>query len=67
MISFLGERLRQAREARGVSPIQVEIDTRIRANVIQALEQGDFESLPPEPFLRGLIRSYATYLGADPE
>ncbi|HEX7587088.1 MAG TPA: helix-turn-helix domain-containing protein, partial [Anaerolineae bacterium] len=44
-----------------------EIDTRIRANVIQALEEGDFESLPPEPFLRGLIRSYSNYLGVDSE
>ena len=64
-MSLLGERLRQAREARGISPLQVEIDTRIRANVIQALEEGDFESLPPEPFLRGLIRSYSNYLGVD--
>ena len=64
-MSLLGERLRQAREARGISSLQVEIETRIRANVIQALEEGDFESLPPEPFLRGLIRSYSNYLGVD--
>jgi hypothetical protein len=64
-MSLLGERLRQAREERGISPLQVEIETRIRANVIQALEEGDFESLPPEPFLRGLIRSYSNYLGVD--
>jgi hypothetical protein len=65
VMSLLGERLRHAREARGISPLQVEIETRIRANVIQALEEGDFESLPPEPFLRGLIRSYSNYLGVD--
>lgn len=64
-MSLLGERLRQQREARGISPLQVEIDTRIRANVIQALEEGDYDSLPPEPFLRGLIRSYSNYLGTD--
>ncbi len=64
-MSLLGERLRQAREARGISPLQVEIDTRIRANVIQALEEGDYDSLPPEPFLHGLIRSYANYLAVD--
>ncbi|MDE3091431.1 MAG: DUF4115 domain-containing protein [Chloroflexota bacterium] len=64
-MSLLGERLRQARESRGISPLQVEIDTRIRASVIQAMEEGDFESLPPEPFLRGLVRSYSTYLGVD--
>ncbi len=66
-MSLLGDRLRQIREARGISPLQVEIETRIRANVIQALEEGEFDSLPPEPFLRGLIRSYSNYLGADPQ
>ncbi|MEW5717748.1 MAG: helix-turn-helix domain-containing protein [Chloroflexota bacterium] len=66
-MSLLGERLRQAREARGVVPLQAEMDTRIRAAVIQSLEQGDYEHLPPDPFLRGLIRTYATYLGLDSE
>ncbi|MBI5652550.1 MAG: DUF4115 domain-containing protein [Chloroflexi bacterium] len=66
-MSLLGERLRQAREARGIAPLQVEIDTRIRAAVIEALEQGDWSSLPPEPFLRGLIRTYSMYLKLDPE
>lgn len=66
-MSLLGQRLRQAREARGISPLQIEIDTRIRANVIQALEDGAYASLPPGPFLRGLIRSYATYLRVDPQ
>lgn len=64
-MSLLGERLRLAREARGVAALQVEIDTRIRASVITALEAGDYENLPPEPFLRGLIRTYAMYLGLD--
>jgi transcriptional regulator with XRE-family HTH domain len=66
-MSFLGERLRQAREARGIALLQAEMDTRIRATVIEALEQGDYENLPPEPFLRGLIRTYAAYLGLDSE
>jgi transcriptional regulator with XRE-family HTH domain len=66
-MSLLGERLRQAREARGLAPLQVEIDTRIRASLIEALEHGDYENLPPEPFLRGLIRTYSAYLGVDSE
>ncbi len=64
-MSLLGERLRQAREARGVAPLQVEIDTRIRAAVIQLLEEGDYDHLPPQPYLQGLVRSYANYLNAD--
>jgi transcriptional regulator with XRE-family HTH domain len=66
-MSLLGEQLRHAREERGIAPLQVEIDTRIRSSVIEALEQGDWEDLPPEPFLRGLIRVYATYLDLDPD
>ncbi len=66
-MSLLGEQLRQAREARGISIYQVEIDTRIRGTIIQALEEGDYEHLPPAPFLRGLIRTYSTYLGVNPD
>lgn len=66
-MSLLGQRLRQEREARGLALLQVELDTRIRANVLQALEDGESENLPPEPFLRGLIRSYANYLRIDPQ
>jgi hypothetical protein len=66
-MSLLGERLRQTREARGIASLQAEMDTRIRASVIEALEQADYDKLPPEPFLRGLIRTYATYLGLDSE
>jgi hypothetical protein len=64
-MSLLGERLQQEREARTISLLQVEIDTRIRATVLQSLEDGDYAHLPPEPFLRGLVRSYATYLRTD--
>jgi helix-turn-helix protein/uncharacterized protein DUF4115 len=66
-MSLLGDRLRQERDARAISLFQVEIDTRIRAAVLQALEEGDYTHLPPEPFLRGLVRSYANYLRIDPE
>src|SRR5512142_293753 len=66
-MSLLGQRLKQEREARGLALLQVEIDTRIRANLVQALEDGDLGLLPPEPFARGLIRSYASYLKLDPQ
>lgn len=64
---LLGERLKQERESRGISIFQVEIDTRIRAAVLQMIEDGDYAHLPPEPFLRGLVRSYANYLRINSE
>lgn len=66
-MSFLGERFKREREARGIAILQIEIDTRIRTNIIQAIEDGNYASLPPAPFLRGLIRSYSNYLGIDPQ
>ncbi len=66
-MSLLGKRLREERKARGLAFLQIELDTRIRANIIQSLEEGDLENLPPEPFLRGLIRSYANYLRITPQ
>ncbi|MBI5030180.1 MAG: helix-turn-helix domain-containing protein [Chloroflexi bacterium] len=66
-MSLLGERLRQAREALGISTYQAEIDTRIRAAVIESLEEGAYDELPPAPFLRGLIRTYSNYLGVNPD
>lgn len=66
-MSLLGERLKKEREARSISLLQVEIDTRIRAAILQSLEEGAYPHLPPEPFLRGLVRSYANYLRIDAE
>lgn len=66
-MSLLGEHLRHAREQRGITILQAEMETRVRAAIIDALEAGDYAQLPPEPFVRGLIRTYATYLGLDSE
>jgi len=66
-MSLVGEHLRHAREQRGITILQAEMETRIRAAIIDALETGDYANLPPEPFLRGLLRTYATYLGLDSE
>lgn len=63
----LGEKLRAARQAKQLTPQQVELETRIRAVVIEALEEEEFGNLPPPPFARGLLRNYARYLGLDPE
>jgi hypothetical protein len=62
----LGETLQAARAERQLTPAQVELDTRIRASVIEALEAGDYAHLPPLPFLRGLLKTYAAYLKLNP-
>ena len=63
----LGDRLRQAREARGLSLEQMEDITKIRRRYLQALEEEDYGQFPAEVFIRGFLRNYAVALGLDPD
>ena len=63
--STVGERLRDAREVRGVDLHRVERDTKIRLKYLAALEDGEFSDLPGDVYTRGFLRNYATYLGLD--
>jgi len=65
--SEVGERLRSAREVRGVDLHRVERDTKILAKYLAALEAGEFGDLPGDVYARGFLRNYATYLGLDPD
>jgi cytoskeletal protein RodZ len=61
----VGDRLRDAREAKGVDLFRVERDTKIRSKFLAALEDGDFADLPGDVYARGFLRNYASYLGLD--
>ncbi len=63
----VGDRLRQAREAKGLTLAQAEEITKIRRRFLQALEEEDYGQLPGEVFVRGFLRNYAVVLGLDPE
>lgn len=63
----LGNRLREAREKRGLSLAQAEEMTRIRRAFLEALEEERFEVLPGDVYARGFIRNYARFLGLDAE
>jgi cytoskeletal protein RodZ len=62
----LGEMLRSAREAKGVSLAQAEAATMIKRVYLQALEDDDHTLLPGAVYTKGFLRNYATYLGLDP-
>ncbi len=66
-MSQLGERFRQAREARGLSITEVSTATRILPRYLQAIEAGDVASLPGDVYARGFIRNYAQLLGLPAE
>ncbi len=59
----IGERLRNAREARGLSLDEIEAATRIRRRYLEALEAEAFGELPGSAYARGFLRVYASYLG----
>lgn len=62
-----GTRLREAREARGLSIEQLARVTRVQPRILQAFENNDAHAIPPRPYGRGFLRSYATQIGLDPE
>ena len=61
----IGERLRNAREAKGLSLRAVADLTRIRAVYLQALEDEQFDQLPGAVYARGFLRTFADALGLD--
>src|SRR5919204_77916 len=63
----IGSALRKARLSRGVSIEDAARDTRIRAELLDALEQEEFDRLLGDVYVRGCLRSYATYLGLSPD
>ncbi|MBV9169003.1 MAG: helix-turn-helix domain-containing protein [Chloroflexi bacterium] len=59
----LGETLRQARLDKGVSLADAARETRIRRAYLEALESEDPAALPAAVYTRGLLKTYAEYLG----
>lgn len=63
----IGNFLRESREARGISLIEVEKDLKIRKKYLQALEEGNVNVVPGKTYLIGYLRNYSKYLGIDDE
>lgn len=61
----LGQRLRAAREAQGLSAQDVADDLKIGVRKVAAIEAEHWEQLPKPPFLRGFVRNYAKILNLD--
>jgi cytoskeleton protein RodZ len=61
-MSAVGDQLRFARESRGLSQAEVSRALCLPVNIIDALERGVQEMLPPAVFVRGYIRNYAKFL-----
>lgn len=65
MQQTLGEKLRLAREERGISLSEVAEQTRISPHYLQAIENDDYRTLPGGIFNKGFIKSFAKFVGVD--
>ena len=63
----LGNTLSRARRARAITLEDVERDTHVSRRYLQALENEDFAAFPAPVYARGFLRTYARYLGLNPE
>jgi cytoskeleton protein RodZ len=61
----IGQKLKQAREARGLLVHEVGLLLKINPKILIAIEEGDVQKLPSKTFLRGFIKSYSTLLKMD--
>ncbi len=52
----IGQQLRQARENNNLSLIQLNVYTHVPVHQMEAIENGDLDSLPEDVFVRGFIR-----------
>ncbi|HON77910.1 MAG TPA: DUF4115 domain-containing protein [Spirochaetota bacterium] len=61
----IGEKLRNAREAKKLSLKDVARETNIPPRYVEALEDEEFERFPGETYVIGFLRSYVDYLKLD--
>lgn len=60
-----GERLRAAREEKGLSLEDIAAQTRIPRRHLESIETGDWDALPAPTYTTGFAKSYASAVGLD--
>jgi hypothetical protein len=65
-MSTLGQQLKAARQAKGISESEAGSATKILTKMIVAMEEDDFSLMAAPTYAKGFIRLYADYLGLDP-
>lgn len=62
---MLGEKLKSARIARGMTASEVAAETRMKVQMVEALENEDFSQVAATIYGKGFIRLYAEQVGLD--
>ena len=65
MATSIGEKLRLARETRGIALRDISEQTRISMRYLEAIEADDYRRLPGGIFNRSFVRAYAKHVGYD--
>jgi cytoskeletal protein RodZ len=65
MSEEFGSYLKHERELRGVPLDEIAKSTKISISYLRALEEGRFQDLPGEVFIKGFIRSYGQAIGSN--
>lgn len=63
----VGQVLKEERERKFYTLDEIEKETRIRKELLQALEEGQYDKLPPPTFTGGFIKNYGKFLGLNTE
>ncbi|HOF42517.1 MAG TPA: DUF4115 domain-containing protein [Candidatus Moranbacteria bacterium] len=59
----LGERMQKIRNERRLSLADVSRSTKIQIKYLEYLENGNYQKLPADVYVRGFLRSYAAFMG----
>ena len=65
LILEIGEKLRQAREKKGVTVEQAQKQTHIHSTVLTALEEGRCDDILTPNYVKSFLKEYSSYLGFD--
>ena len=65
ILQDLGMRIRQKREELDLSLREAHEGTKIRTQFLEGIERGDYSEFPGTVYIRGFIRTYLRYLGAE--
>ena len=64
-LSELGQKLKQEREAQGITLEQIQQKTKISLHILKAIEEGNTSLLPHPVYAKGFVQDYARNLGLD--
>ena len=65
MLREAGKKIQSRRESAGYTLEDVHEGTKIRINFLEGIEQGDYSGFPGTVYVRGFIRTYLQFLGAE--